>query len=132
MPVPAPPSSTFNLPTFILALVGAASGVLSTAWNVVPYVSAGAKISVKIEYIFQQTNTSLEPAFEVKASNKRRHEVAESQLRLRIFRHRAAGELRFTVSELEVSALPGTRLIVYTPQDGQTRDRLAAICSVSS
>ncbi len=61
-----------------------------------------------------------------------RHEVAESQLRLRIFRHRDAGELRFTVSELEVSALPGTRLIVYTPQDGQTRDRLAAICSVSS
>jgi hypothetical protein len=49
-----------------------------------------------------------------------------------IFRHRDAGELRFTVSELEVSALPGTRLIVYTPQDGQTRDRLAAICVVPS
>lgn len=75
VPVPAPPSSTFNLPTFILALVGAASGVLSTAWNVVPYVSAGAKISVKIEYIFQQTNTGLEPVFEVKASNKRRGSV---------------------------------------------------------
>jgi hypothetical protein len=34
------------------------------------------------------------------------------------------------VSELEVSALPGTRLIVYMPQDDQTRDRLAAICAV--
>jgi transcriptional regulator with XRE-family HTH domain len=61
-----------------------------------------------------------------------RHEVAESQLRLRIFRHRDAGELRFTVSELEISALPGTRLIVYTPQDDRTRGRLAAACAVPS
>jgi hypothetical protein len=40
-----------------------------------------------------------------------------------------AGELRFIVSELEVSALPGTRLIVYTPEDGATRARLPSICS---
>jgi len=49
-------------------------------------------------------------------------------MRLRIFRHPDAGELRFIVSELEVSALPGTRLIVYTPEDAGTRARLPAIC----
>ena len=57
-----------------------------------------------------------------------RHEVAEAQMRLRIFRHPDAGELRFIVSELEVSVLPGTRLIVYTPEDSATRTRLPSIC----
>jgi transcriptional regulator with XRE-family HTH domain len=57
-----------------------------------------------------------------------RHEVAEPQLRLRIFRHPEAGVLRFTVSELEVSVLPGVHLIVYTPEDAATRARLPAIC----
>ena len=56
-----------------------------------------------------------------------RHEVAEAQMRLRIFRHPDAGELRFIVSELEVSVLPGTRLIVYTP-DSATRTRPPSIC----
>ena len=49
-------------------------------------------------------------------------------MRLRIFRHPDAGELRFIVSELEVSVLPGTRLIVYTPEDSATRTRLPSIC----
>jgi hypothetical protein len=57
-----------------------------------------------------------------------RHEVAEPQLRLRIFRHPEAGVLRFTVSELEVSVLPGMHLIVYTPEDAATRARLPVIC----
>jgi hypothetical protein len=57
-----------------------------------------------------------------------RHEVAEPQMRLRIFRHPDAGELRFIVSELEVSVLPGMRLIVYTPEDAATRARLSLIC----
>lgn len=61
-----------------------------------------------------------------------RHEVAEAQMRLRIFRHPGVGELRFTVSELEVSVLPGTRLIVYTPEDAATRARLSVICPPSS
>jgi hypothetical protein len=61
-----------------------------------------------------------------------RHEVAEAQTRLRIFRHPEAGELRFMVSELEVSVLPGTRFIVYTPEDTATRARLSVICPPSS
>lgn len=69
--MPVPPPSTFNLPTFIVAAVGAAG----TVWNVVPYISAGARISLKIEYIFVQTKTELEPSFEVKASNRRRGSI---------------------------------------------------------
>jgi len=49
-------------------------------------------------------------------------------MRLRIFRHPEAGEFRFIVSELEVSALPGTCLIVHTPEDGETRARMSSIC----
>jgi hypothetical protein len=73
--MPTPPPSTFNLPTFVVAAVGAASGLASAAWNVVPYVSSGAKISVRIEYIFVTTETGLEPAFEVIANNKRRGSI---------------------------------------------------------
>ena len=73
--MPAPTPSTFNLPTFVVAAVGAASGLAAVAWNVVPYVSAGAKISVRIEYIFVGTKASMEPAFEVKANNKRRGSI---------------------------------------------------------
>src|ERR1035441_2065615 len=73
--MPTPPPSTFNLPTFVVAAVGAASGLASAAWNVVPYVSAGAKISVRIEYIFVTTERGLEPAFEVIANNKRRGSI---------------------------------------------------------
>lgn len=69
--------------------------------------------------------TELSPEF---AELWARQEVAGPQLRLRIFRPPGSGELRFTVSELEVPALPGTHLIVYTPRDEQTRSRLAAIC----
>jgi hypothetical protein len=73
--MPTPPPSTFNLPTFVVAAVGAVSGLAAAAWNVVPYVSAGAKISVKIEYILVATETGVERAFEVKANNKRRGSV---------------------------------------------------------
>ena len=55
-----------------------------------------------------------------------RHEVAEAQMRLRIFRDPDVGELRFIVSELEVSALPGTRLHrLHT--GGQRHPRAAAV-----
>ena len=53
-----------------------------------------------------------------------RHEVCEPEQRLRIFRDADLGELRFTINELSVSAVPGTYLIVYSPDDAQTRDRL--------
>jgi len=58
-----------------------------------------------------------------------RHEVCEPEQRLRIFRDADVGELRFTINELSVSAVPGTYLIVYSPNDTQTRDRLEQLAA---
>jgi len=53
-----------------------------------------------------------------------RHEVAEFQPRIRTFVHPQAGELTFTMSELQVPASQEARLVVYTPADDETRKRL--------
>jgi hypothetical protein len=53
-----------------------------------------------------------------------RHEVAEFQPRTRTYLHPHAGELTFTMSELQVPASQEARLIVYTPADDETRKRL--------
>jgi transcriptional regulator with XRE-family HTH domain len=53
-----------------------------------------------------------------------RHDVAEFQPRLRTFIHPQAGELTFTMSELQVPASQEARLVVYTPADDETRKRL--------
>ena len=59
-----------------------------------------------------------------------RHEVREAEVRPRIFLDRDAGELRFTINELKISAVPGMHFIVYTPQDEETRTRLAQVCAL--
>lgn len=53
-----------------------------------------------------------------------RHEVAEPQPRIRRFVHPQAGEMTFVVNELELPAMPGHRLIVYTPDEDETRRAL--------
>ena len=67
----------------------------------------------------------LSPEF---ASLWARHEVCEAEQRLRIFLDGDVGELRFMINELKISAVPGMHFIVYTPQDEESRDRLARIC----
>jgi hypothetical protein len=53
-----------------------------------------------------------------------RHEVSEFQPRLRRFIHPETGPLTFTMSELNVPATPESRMVVYTPADDDTRERL--------
>jgi transcriptional regulator with XRE-family HTH domain len=53
-----------------------------------------------------------------------RHEVAEPAARTLRFRHPDAGLMTFTRTEFEVSAVPGLRIAVYSPQDDDTRARL--------
>lgn len=53
-----------------------------------------------------------------------RHEVAAPEIRVRRLANRDAGELTLMVSELEVGALPGMRIEVYTPADADNRERL--------
>ena len=52
------------------------------------------------------------------------HEVAEVRPTVRTYLHKDAGPLTFTASELQVPATPEARLIVYTPADDVTRQRL--------
>jgi len=65
--------------------------------------------------------SSLSPEF---AGLWARHEVAGAQPRTRTFIHPVAGPLTFTATELQVPAMTGARLLVYTPADDQTRARL--------
>ena len=57
-----------------------------------------------------------------------RHQVAEPEVRTRIFLHPEAGRLAFSVTELEVSSTRGALILAYTPQDDSTRARLPLIC----
>jgi len=53
-----------------------------------------------------------------------RHEVSGPCLRTRRLAHPAAGQLAFTLTDFDVSAVPDLRIAVYTPQDDDTRRRL--------
>jgi len=53
-----------------------------------------------------------------------RHEVTDPEPRTLTYLHPRAGTLSLAVSELELPALPESRIIVYTPRDADTRARL--------
>jgi transcriptional regulator with XRE-family HTH domain len=53
-----------------------------------------------------------------------RHEVADPEPRILTYLHPQAGTLCLAVSELQVPDLPEARIVVYTPQDDQTRERM--------
>jgi len=53
-----------------------------------------------------------------------RHEVADYQPRTLTYQHPRAGTLSLAVSELDVPAMPEARIVVYTPQDEDTRARM--------
>ncbi len=53
-----------------------------------------------------------------------RHEVADPEPRVRAIVHPKAGPVTFTLTGLQVPAIPEARLLVYTPADERTRDTL--------
>jgi transcriptional regulator with XRE-family HTH domain len=53
-----------------------------------------------------------------------RHEVARPERRTISYDHPSIGVLNFALSELNVPDLPDARVIVYTPLDAETRERL--------
>jgi len=53
-----------------------------------------------------------------------RHEVADPEPRTLTYLHPRAGKLCLAVSELQVPAMPEARIVVYTPQDDQTREKM--------
>ncbi|WP_242909961.1 helix-turn-helix transcriptional regulator [Actinomadura terrae] len=52
------------------------------------------------------------------------HDVAIPGQRTKVFRHRAVGEVRTRSTNLEITAAPGARIMVYTPIDQESRDRV--------
>ena len=54
-----------------------------------------------------------------------RHEVADSEPRTLTYLHPRAGTLRLGISELDVPDVPEARIVVYTPQDDQTRAKMS-------
>ena len=53
-----------------------------------------------------------------------RHEVADPEPRTLTYLHPQAGTLRLALSELQVPTLPEARIVVYTPRDDQTREKM--------
>jgi transcriptional regulator with XRE-family HTH domain len=55
------------------------------------------------------------------------HDVASQASYLKIFRHPAYDRLAMTTTSLAVLAVPGTRVVVYTPADDVTRQAIAGL-----
>jgi hypothetical protein len=53
-----------------------------------------------------------------------RHEVASAGSRIKHFLHSKAGLLRLRSTSLDISDMPETRIVVYTPVDDDSRERL--------
>ena len=53
-----------------------------------------------------------------------RHEVADPEPRTLTYLHPRAGALRLAVNELHVPDMPEARIVVYTPRDSDTRERM--------
>ena len=53
-----------------------------------------------------------------------RHDVARPGVRIKQFLDPRAGLLRMQSTSLAVTEMPETRIVVYTPADDETRERL--------
>ena len=50
-------------------------------------------------------------------------EVVQPGPRVKTFRHKAVGELRMTSQSLSIDGMPECRIVVYTPEDAETREK---------
>jgi transcriptional regulator with XRE-family HTH domain len=53
------------------------------------------------------------------------HDVALPGRRMKIFHHAAVGMVRLSSTSLGLSSPPETRIVIYTPMDDETRDRVS-------
>ncbi|MHA6759900.1 helix-turn-helix transcriptional regulator [Streptacidiphilus sp. PAMC 29251] len=54
-------------------------------------------------------------------------DVAAHSSRQKVFRHAAVGEVRLAATNLGVTGVPEARMVVYTPMDEQSRERIARL-----
>ncbi|MEU7884006.1 helix-turn-helix transcriptional regulator [Microbispora bryophytorum] len=52
------------------------------------------------------------------------HEVARPGVRVKLFRHSAVGLIRLTSTSMALAAPPEARVVVYTPMDDESRQRI--------
>ncbi|ETK32621.1 helix-turn-helix transcriptional regulator [Microbispora sp. ATCC PTA-5024] len=52
------------------------------------------------------------------------HDVARPGVRMKLFQHSAVGLIRMASTSMALSAPPETRIVVYTPTDDESRERL--------
>ncbi|MBB5817674.1 transcriptional regulator with XRE-family HTH domain [Streptosporangium becharense] len=55
------------------------------------------------------------------------HDVARPGSRMKIFQHFAIGQVRTTSTSMTLTSPPETRMVVYTPLDEESRERIARI-----
>ncbi|MGI5201740.1 helix-turn-helix transcriptional regulator [Spirillospora sp. CA-108201] len=55
------------------------------------------------------------------------HDVALPGPSLKVFRHHAAGEIRTRSTSMDITASPNARLVVYTPTDEESRERIGRL-----
>ena len=55
------------------------------------------------------------------------HDVALPGPTVKLFRHRAVGEIRTRTTSMDITASPNARLVVYTPTDEESRDRIGRL-----
>ncbi|MGW5649956.1 helix-turn-helix transcriptional regulator [Streptomyces humi] len=53
--------------------------------------------------------------------------VAQPGPRVKTFRHGAVGEVRMTSQSLSIDGMPESRIVVYTPEDERTREKVALL-----
>ncbi|MFG2961821.1 helix-turn-helix transcriptional regulator [Streptomyces sp. NPDC048288] len=53
--------------------------------------------------------------------------VAQPGPRVKTFRHEVVGELRMTSQSLSIDGMPESRIVVYTPEDERTREKVASL-----
>ncbi|MFC1409843.1 helix-turn-helix transcriptional regulator [Streptacidiphilus sp. N1-12] len=52
-------------------------------------------------------------------------DVAAFSIRQKVFRHAAVGEMRLSAANFGVTGVPEARMVVYTPMDEESRERIA-------
>ncbi|HVT71363.1 MAG TPA: helix-turn-helix transcriptional regulator [Trebonia sp.] len=73
-----------------------------------------------------RTLEAVSPAF---AKSWASHEVSYPRASMKVFRHPGVGRIATVTASFAVNALPGARMIVYTPRDAQSEKAIARLAA---
>jgi transcriptional regulator with XRE-family HTH domain len=85
----------------------------------------GRHVGAPVWEQFIRELSSASPEF---AEMWRRHDVADAEAaRITVFRHSSVGEIRVTTNYLAVTGAPEHRMIIFTPTDQESADRIGQL-----